>query len=176
MSSGAERIWLQLHWPRPVTAQCAEGLLHRIVADPTLGRIVCETRATNQGAYFLLGLHPSHRQLIERLLEQLVPGLQIEELEPMRDDATPEARAQTLRQSASLAARITVCRSDRLLNVHQPEAAARRVLAACAQLRGNEQLVLQLQIGRRQPPTSLPRQPWWYLLMNGYGPAPPRQA
>ena len=86
MSSGIKGMWLQLHWPRPVTAQCAEGLLHRIVADPTLGRIVCETRATSQGAYFLLGLYPSHQQQIERLLEQLVPGIQIEEIGPMPDE------------------------------------------------------------------------------------------
>ena len=170
MPYSQELVWLQLFWPRPLSTQTVSELLQRLVADPHSGRLVFETRAHAKGIVFLLGVRSSQRDTIAHIVRELVPGMQYTDSTEQPAGSSEATSLANLRPRMDKAARITTNRSERLLAVSQVEAATRRLLAAYSELSPGECVTVQVQLGRRRPPHSLPYQSWWDVLMNGYRP------
>jgi len=53
-----------------------QQLMHRLVADPGLGSLVIETRATNETIRFQIAADVGCIRVVESLLGELVPGMQ----------------------------------------------------------------------------------------------------
>ena len=170
MPYSQELVWLQLFWPRPLSTQTVSELLQRLVADPHSGRLVFETRAHAKGLVFLLGVRSSQRDTIAHIVRELVPGVQYTDSTEQPADSGEATSLANRRPRMDKAARITTNRSERLLAVSQVEAATRRLLAACSELSPGECVTVQVQLGRRRPPRSVPYQSWWDVLMHGYRP------
>jgi len=76
MSSKRRWCWRELYWPRPLKWAVVQQLMHRLVADPGLGPLVIETRATNETIRFLVAADVRCIRVVESLLGELVPGIQ----------------------------------------------------------------------------------------------------
>ena len=159
MSSKRRWCWRELYWPRPLKWTMVQQLMHRLVADPGLGPLVIETRATNATIRFQIAADVRCIRVVESLLGELVPGMQ-----------TVKAG---VRRAVTRAARLKVTHPLLALDTSRIEAVTRALLAGLSGLRTGEQLVLQLFIGgrvapmlSRRPPLEA-RQSWWSLLNHG---------
>ena len=159
MSSKRRWCWRELYWPRPLKWTVVQQLMHRLVADPGLGPLVIETRATNETIRFQIAADVRCIRVVESLLGELVPGMQT---------VTAGVRRAVIR-----AARLKVTHPLLALDTSRIEAVTRALLAGLSGLRTGEQLVLQLFIGgrvapmlSRRPPLEA-RQSWWSLLNHG---------
>ena len=76
MSSKRRWCWRELYWPRPLKWTMVQQLMHRLVADPGLGPLVIETRATNATIRFQIAADVRCIRVVESLLGELVPGMQ----------------------------------------------------------------------------------------------------
>lgn len=150
--------WRQIHFALPLEAEVAVTLLHRLVADASLGRIVLEAWACAGRVVYLVGAASGQR--LDEVIRQLAPGSRV----------TPLAEERTaVDQALGVSAR----RARLPLSGERLEAAARAVLAALAGTGAEEDLVIQLQIGRRWQPSLWPgRQPQGWLELLGFTPAP----
>lgn len=52
MSRQCSWQWHTIHWPRPLSWSMVLALVQRLVADPHLGSMVIETRATPHRLHF----------------------------------------------------------------------------------------------------------------------------
>ena len=150
-------VWHQLRFALPLAQDAAVGLVERILADGSLGRVVLELRASSGQATWALGSHVGER--LVSVVRELVPGCRVSRRFSRRVvDQAVVVSAQPV--GAGLA-------TERLTAV------VRAVLAALAVTAEGEELVVQLQLGRRFAPQTLGRvEPQGWLELLGLVPIP----
>ena len=144
-------VWHQLRFALPLAQDTAVGLVERILADASLGRVVLELRASGGQATWAVGSSAGER--LVSLVRELVPGCRVSRGVSRR--AVDQAVVVSVRPvGAGLA-------TERL------SAVVRAVLATLAVTAEDEELVVQLQLGRRFGPEACGRvepQGWLELL------------
>ena len=150
-------VWHQLRFALPLAQDAAVGLVERILADGSLGRVVLELRACAGQATWAVGSRTGER--LVSVVRELVPGCRVSRGFSRR--AVDQAVVVSARPvGAGLAA-------ERL------SAVVRAVLAALATTAKDEELVVQLQLGRRFSPQTLGRvEPQGWLELLGLVPIP----
>ncbi|WP_178384519.1 type IV secretory system conjugative DNA transfer family protein [Actinomyces oris] len=150
-------VWHQLRFALPLAQDTAVGLVERILADGSLGRVVLELRASSGQAVWVVGSSAGER--LARVVRELVPGCRVSRGFSRR--AVDQAVVVSARPvGAGLAA-------ERL------SAVVRAVLAALATTAKDEELVVQLQLGRRFSPEACGRvEPQGWLELLGLVPIP----
>ena len=150
-------VWHQLRFALPLATETAVGLVERILADASLGRVVLELRASSGQAVWAVGSSGGER--LARVVRELVPGCRVSRGFSRR--AVDQAVVVSARPvGVGLAA-------ERLAAV------VRAVLAALAVTAKDEELVVQLQLGRRFSPEALGRvEPQGWLELLGLVPIP----
>ena len=150
-------VWHQLRFALPLAQETAMGLVERILADASLGRVVLELRAAGGQAVWALGSSAGER--LARVVRELVPGCRVSRGFSRR--AVDQAVVVSARPQGTLLA------TERLAAV------VRAVLAAVAVTAKDEELVVQLQLGRRFSPQALGRvEPQGWLELLGLVPIP----
>ena len=150
-------VWHQLRFALPIAQDAAVGLVERILADGSLGRVVLELRASSGQATWALGSSAGER--LARVVRELVPGCRVSRGFSRR--AVEQAVVVSARPAGALLA------AERL------SAVVRAVLAALAVTAEGEELVVQLQLGRRFSPQALGRvEPQGWLELLGLVPIP----
>ena len=150
-------VWHQLRFALPLAQDAAVVLVERILADGSLGRVVLELRAAGGQAVWAVGSRAGER--LARVVRELVPGCRV--------SAGFSRRAVS--QAVVVSARPvgTPLATERLTTV------VRAVLAALAVTAEGEELVVQLQLGRRFSPQVLGRvEPQGWLELLGLVPIP----
>ena len=150
-------VWHQLRFALPLAQDAAVTLVERLLADSSLGRVVLELRASGGQATWALGSSAGER--LVSLVRELVPGCRVSRGFSRR--AVSQAVVVSARPiGAGLAA-------ERL------SAVVRAVLAALAVTAEDEELVVQLQLGRRFSPEACGRvEPQGWLELLGLVPIP----
>lgn len=150
-------VWHQLRFALPLAQDAAVGLVERILADSSLGRVVLELRASGGQAVWAVGSSGGER--LVSVVRELVPGCRVSRGFSRR--VVDQAVVVSARPvGAGLA-------TERL------SAVVRAVLAALAVTAEGEELVVQLQLGRRFSPQTLGRvEPQGWLELLGLVPIP----
>ena len=150
-------VWHQLRFALPLAQDTAVGLVERLLADGSLGRVVLELRASGGQATWAVGSSAGER--LVAVVRELVPGCRVSRGFSRR--AVDQAVVVSARPvGVGLAA-------ERL------SAVVRAVLAALAVTAEGEELVVQLQLGRRFSPQALGRmEPQGWLELLGLVPIP----
>ena len=150
-------VWHQLRFALPLAQDAAVGLVERLLADGSLGRVVLELRAAGGQATWAVGSQAGER--LVSVVRELVPGCRVSRGVSRR--AVDQAVVVSSRPvGAGLA-------TERL------SAVVRAVLAALAVTAEGEELVVQLQLGRRFAPQVLGRvEPQGWLELLGLVPVP----
>ena len=144
-------VWHQLRFALPLATETAVGLVERILADASLGRVVLELRAAGGHATWAVGSQAGER--LARVARELVPGCRV-------------SRGFS-RRAVSQAVVVSARPIGAGLATERLAAVVRAVLAALASTDEGEELVVQLQLGRRFAPQALGRvepQGWLELL------------
>ena len=150
-------VWHQLRFAVPLAQDAAVTLVERLLADSSLGRVVLELRAVGGQATWALGSHAGER--LARVVRELVPGCRVSRGFSRR--AVDQAVVVSARPAGAGLA------TERL------SAVVRAVLAALAVTADGEELVVQLQLGRRFSPQVLGRvEPQGWLELLGLVPIP----
>ena len=150
-------VWHQLRFAVPLTQDTAVGLVERLLADGSLGRVVLELRASGGQAVWAVGSQAGER--LARVVCELVPGCRVSRGFSRR--AVSQAVAVSARPVG------TGLATERL------SAVVRAVLAALAVTAEGEELVVQLRLGRRFSPQALGRvEPQGWLELLGLVPTP----
>ena len=150
-------VWHQLRFAVPLAQDAAVTLVERLLADSSLGRVVLELRASGGQATWALGSQAGER--LVSVVRELVPGCRVSRGFSRR--AVDQAVVVSARPvGVGLA-------TERLTVV------VRAVLAALAVTAEDEELVVQLQLGRRFAPQALGRvEPQGWLELLGLVPVP----
>ena len=150
-------VWHQLRFALPLAQDVAVGLVERLLADGSLGRVVLELRASGGQAVWAVGSYAGER--LVSVVRELVPGCRVSRGFSRR--AVDQAVVVSARPvGAGLA-------------TEQLTAVVRAVLAALAVTVEDEELVVQLQLGRRFSPQVLGRvEPQGWLELLGLVPVP----
>jgi hypothetical protein len=163
MTSKASLAWLQFNWQRPLDPVRGLTALRHLAADQRSMQLVFETRSTADGICSLLGGAPVAVRQASHLIGQLLPGT----------TATPIKRSIV---SDIAAAGLRASTRHRSLRVDEPLVAVRSLAAALAQVRRDEQLIVQVVLGPRRIPlavaTNSPSSvvaPWWNVAWHGNG-------
>ena len=144
-------VWHQLRFALPLAQDAAVGLVERLLADGSLGRVVLELRASGGQATWALGSQAGER--LVSVVRELVPGCRV-------------SRGVS-RRAVSQAVVVSARPVGAGLATERLSAVVRAVLAALAVTTEDEELVVQLQLGRRFAPQALGRvepQGWLELL------------
>ena len=150
-------VWHQLRFALPLAQDAAVGLVERILADGSLGRVVLELRASGGQATWAVGSSAGER--LVAVVRELVPGCRVSRGFSRR--AVDQAVVVSARPVG------TPLAAERLVAV------VRAVLAALAVTAEGEELVVQLQLGRRFSPQALGRvEPQDWLELLGLVPIP----
>ena len=150
-------VWHQLRFALPLAQDTAVGLVERILADGSLGRVVLELRASGGQAVWAVGSRAGER--LAAAVRELVPGCRVSRGFSRR--AVDQAVVVSARPVG------TGLATERLAAV------VRAVLAALAVTAEDEELVVQLQVGRRFAPEVLGRvEPQGWLELLGLVPIP----
>ena len=150
-------VWHRLRFALPLAQDAAVGLVERILADSSLGRVVLELRASGGQATWALGSHAGER--LARVVGELVPGCRV-------------SRGFS-RRAVSQAVVVSARPIGAGLATERLSAVVRAVLAALAVTAEGEELVVQLQLGRRFAPQVLGRvEPQGWLELLGLLPVP----
>lgn len=154
-------VWRQIHWQRPVDPARCLDLLRRLATDPHGALLVLEARSTVNGVSYLLGTRPAQLPEVAAGLKSLVPGTILTTIAASRGAASG---ARQLRASTR----------HRALRTTDPTSSARLILGALSAVADDESLVLQVVLGPRRIPLSVPNAspssrvaPWWYPLWHG---------
>ena len=151
-------VWHQLRFALPLAQDTAVGLVERILADSSLGRVVLELRASGGQATWAVGSSAGER--LVSVVRELLPGCRVSRGVSRR--AVDQAVVVSARPLG------TPLATERL------SAVVRAVLAALASTDEGEELVVQLQVGRRFSPQVLGRvEPQGWLELLGLVPPPP---
>ena len=150
-------VWHQLRFALPLAQDAAVGLVERILADASLGRVVLELRASGGQAVWAVGSNAGER--LVSVVRELVPGCRVSRGFSRR--AVDQAVVVSARPLG------TPLATERLATV------VRAVLAALAVTAEDEELVVQLQVGRRFSPEACGRvEPQGWLELLGLVPVP----
>ena len=150
-------VWHQLRFALPLAQDAAVGLVERLLADSSLGRVVLELRAAGGQATWAVGSQAGER--LVSVVRELVPGCRVSRGVSRR--AVDQAVVVSARPVG------TPLAAERL------SAVVRAVLAALASTAKDEELVVQLQLGRRFSPQVLGRvEPQGWLELLGLVPIP----
>ena len=150
-------VWHQLRFALPLATDTAVGLVERILADSSLGRVVLELRASGGQAAWAVGSSAGER--LARVVRELVPGCRV-------------SRGFS-RRAVSQAVVVSARPVGMGLATERLSAVVRAVLAALASTTEDEELVVQLQLGRRFSPQTLGRvEPQGWLELLGLVPIP----
>ena len=150
-------VWHQLRFALPLAQDAAVGLVERVLADGSLGRVVLELRAAGGQATWALGSQAGER--LVSLVRELVPGCRLS--------------AGFSRRAVSQAVVVSARPVGAPLATERLSAVVRAVLAALAVTAEDEELVVQLQLGRRFSPQALGRvEPQGWLELLGLVPIP----
>ena len=150
-------VWHQLRFALPLAQDAAVGLVERVLADGSLGRVVLELRASGGQATWALGSHVGER--LVSVVRELVPGCRVSRGFSRR--AVDQAVVVSARPAGVGLA------TERLVAV------VRAVLAALAVTAEGEELVVQLQLGQRFSPEACGRvEPQGWLELLGLLPVP----
>ena len=150
-------VWHQLRFALPLAQDAAVGLVERILADGSLGRVVLELRASAGQAVWAVGSRAGER--LVSVVRELVPGCRV----------SRGFSRRVVDQAVVVSARPVGMglATERLVAVVQA------VLAALAVTAKDEELVVQLQLGRRFAPQTLGRvEPQGWLELLGLVPIP----
>ncbi len=150
-------VWHQLRFALPLGQDTAVGLVERILADASLGRVVLELRAYGGQAVWAVGSSAGER--LVSVVRELVPGCRV----------SRGVSRRTVSQAVVVSARPVGVglAAERLVAV------VRAVLASLAVTAEDEELVVQLQLGRRFAPEALGRvEPQGWLELLGLVPIP----
>ncbi|WP_143268649.1 type IV secretory system conjugative DNA transfer family protein [Amycolatopsis vastitatis] len=141
-------VFSQLHLPRPLESSAVLRFLERLASDRDEPRVIFEARASEAGTQHLLGCRASDIHPLRRLLGDLLPGTVLTGAPNGTDPRPAVDVARQLRlQSASLP-----------LRADTAEATALALLSALAvRLHAGESLVLQVVLGPRHTPRSVPK-------------------
>ena len=150
-------VWYQLRFALPLAQDAAVGLVERILADASLGRVVLELRASGGQAVWAVGSSGGER--LVSVVRELVPGCRV-------------SRGFS-RRAVSQAVVVSARPVGAGLATERLSAVVRAVLAALAVTAEGEELVVQLQLGRRFSPQVLGRvEPQGWLELLGLVPIP----
>ncbi|OMG16280.1 hypothetical protein BKH04_08520 [Actinomyces naeslundii] len=150
-------VWHQLRFALPLAQDAAVGLVERILADGSLGRVVLELRACGGQAVWAVGSRAGER--LVSVVRELVPGCRV--LGGVSRRVVDQAVVVSARPVGMGLA------TERLVAV------VRAVLAALAVTAEGEELVVQLQLGRRFSPEACGRvEPQGWLELLGLVPIP----
>ena len=150
-------VWHQLRFALPLAQDVAVGLVERVLADGSLGRVVLELRAVGGQAVWAVGSRAGER--LARVVRELVPGCRV-------------SRGFS-RRAVSQAVVVSARPVGAGLATERLTAVVRAVLAALATTAEDEELVVQLQLGRRFSPQALGRvEPQGWLELLGLVPIP----
>lgn len=150
-------VWHQLRFALPLAQDAAVGLVDRLLADSSLGRVVLELRASGGQATWAVGSHAGER--LVSVVRELVPGCR----------ASRGFSRRAVDQAVVVSARPV----GMGLATERLSAVVRAVLAALASTDEGEELVVQLQLGRRFSPQVLGRvEPQGWLELLGLVPIP----
>lgn len=158
-----ELSWYQIHWPTPLSANHALGLLHQLASETARGHFVWEARGQQGRVSHLLGTTADHEELAT-MLRSFVPGLKLTK----HDSARPPAPRVARLHIQPLALRLAIDRQT---------SATRALFAALAQPnRADEWVVLQVVLGRAVAPQVAgpladPTRSWVDQLVAGPRPA-----
>ena len=150
-------VWHQLRFALPLAQDAAVGLVDRLLADGSLGRVVLELRACGGQAVWAVGSRAGER--LVSVVRELVPGCRV-------------SRGVS-RPAVSQAVVVSARPVGMGLAAERLSAVVRAVLAALAVTAEDEELVVQLQLGRRFAPQALGRvEPQGWLELLGLVPIP----
>ena len=150
-------VWHQLRFALPLAQDAAVGLVERILADGSLGRVVLELRASGGQAVWAVGSQAGERLVL--VVRELVPGCRV-------------SRGFS-RRAVSQAVVVSARPVGVGLATERLSAVVRAVLAALASTAEGEELVVQLQLGRRFAPEACGRvEPQGWLELLGLVPVP----
>ena len=150
-------VWHQLRFALPLAQDAAVGLVERLLVDSSLGRVVLELRASGGHATWAVGSQAGER--LARVARELVPGCRV-------------SRGFS-RRAVSQAVVVSARPVGMGLATERLSAVVRAVLAALAVTAEDEELVVQLQLGRRFSPQTLGRvEPQGWLELLGLVPIP----
>ena len=150
-------VWHQLRFALPLATDTAVGLVERILADASLGRVVLELRAVGGQAAWAVGSRAGER--LVSVVRELVPGCRV-------------SRGVS-RRAVSQAVAVSARPVGVGLATERLSAVVRAVLAALAVTAKDEELVVQLQLGQRFSPQALGRvEPQGWLELLGLVPIP----
>ena len=150
-------VWHQLRFALPLAQDAAVGLVERVLADGSLGRVVLELRASGGQAVWAVGSHAGER--LVSVVRELVPGCRVS--------------AGFSRRAVSQAVVVSARPAGVGLATERLVAVVRAVLAALAVTAEGEELVVQLQLGRRFSPEACGRvEPQGWLELLGLVPIP----
>ena len=150
-------VWHQLRFALPLATDAAVGLVERLLADGSLGRVVLELRASGGQAVWAVGSRAGER--LVSVVRELVPGCRV-------------SRGVS-RPAVSQAVVVSARPVGLGLATERLSAVVRAVLAALAVTAKDEELVVQLQVGRRFSPEVLGRvEPQGWLELLGLVPIP----
>jgi len=150
-------VWYQLRFALPLAQDTAVGLVERILADSSLGRVVLELRALGGQATWAVGSRAGER--LVSVVRELVPNCRV-------------SRGVS-RRAVSQAVVVSARPVGVGLATERLSAVVRAVLAALASTDEGEELVVQLQLGRRFAPQALGRvEPQGWLELLGLVPIP----
>ena len=150
-------VWHQLRFALPLAQDTAVALIERLLADSSLGRVVLELRASGGQAVWAVGSAAGER--LVSVVRELVPGCRV-------------SRGVS-RRAVSQAVVVSARPVGVGLATERLSAVVRAVLAAVAVTAEGEELVVQLQLGRRFSPQVLGRvEPQGWLELLGLVPIP----
>ena len=150
-------VWHQPRFALPLAQDAAVGLVERILADASLGRVVLELRACGGQVTWAVGSQAGER--LASVVRELVPGCRV----------SRGFSRRAVNQAVVVSARPVGVG----LATERLAAVVRAVLAALASTTEDEELVVQLQLGRRFSPQVLGRvEPQGWLELLGLVPLP----
>ena len=150
-------VWHKLRFALPLAQDAAVTLVERLLADSSLGRVVLELRAVGGQATWAVGSSAGER--LVSLVRELVPGCRV----------SRGFSRRAVEQAVVVSARPVGVG----LATERLAAVVRAVLAALASTTKDEELVVQLQVGRRFAPQALGRvEPQGWLELLGLVPVP----
>ena len=142
-------VWFQIHWQRPVSPIQTQSLLERLASDDLGAEIVFETRTHNKEILFLIATRNHYAGELQDLFESIVPGTTLQHILP-KD-------VRTLRTPLKVADSVEMGHPSMALNTDRISQITRSILTAMANIRGGEELALQVMLGRRTVPYTVPR-------------------
>ncbi len=153
--------WRELHWPRPLAAPAALGLLRALAADDHRGPLIWEARTEAGHTRHLLGAEGTDLSGTLSLIRRLIPDVAITDLVEPRQEVERAGRVQIRRPSLNL-------------SLETSDESLRALLAALSGATGKDDvLVVQVMLGRGQAPEILPPNAadpstsWMDLLTTG---------